>query len=63
MAQRAGADILEVDGSHVIMISQPQVVTDVILKALQGGELTQICEGLEEPVDVGVVVVGREADP
>ena len=33
MARRAGADILEVEGSHVIMISQPQVVTDHILKA------------------------------
>ena len=32
-AQRAGADIIEVEGSHVIMISQPQVVTDHILKA------------------------------
>ena len=31
MAQRAGATITEVEGSHVIMISQPQVVTDVIL--------------------------------
>ena len=30
-AQRAGADITEVEGSHVIMISQPQAVTDVIL--------------------------------
>ena len=26
MAQRAGADIVEVEGSHVIMISQPQAV-------------------------------------
>ena len=34
MAQRAGATISEVEGSHVIMISQPQVVTDVILTAL-----------------------------
>jgi pimeloyl-ACP methyl ester carboxylesterase len=34
MAQRAGATITEVDGSHVIMVSQPQVVTDVILEAL-----------------------------
>jgi len=34
-AQRAGADIIEVEGSHVIMISQPQVVTDHILKAAQ----------------------------
>ena len=29
----AGASITEVEGSHVIMISQPQAVTDVILTA------------------------------
>ena len=34
MAKRAGARITEVEGSHVIMISQPQVVTDVILSAI-----------------------------
>jgi pimeloyl-ACP methyl ester carboxylesterase len=34
MAQRAGADILEVEGSHVIMVSQPQAVTNLVLKAL-----------------------------
>ena len=34
MAERAGATITEVDGSHVIMISQPQVVTDVIMSAI-----------------------------
>jgi pimeloyl-ACP methyl ester carboxylesterase len=34
MAKRAGADVSEVDGSHVIMISQPDAVTDVIMKAL-----------------------------
>ena len=34
MAQRANATITEVEGSHVIMISQPQAVTDVILSAL-----------------------------
>jgi pimeloyl-ACP methyl ester carboxylesterase len=33
-AQRAGATITEVAGSHVIMISQPQAVTDIILEAL-----------------------------
>ena len=33
-AQRAGAKITEVEGSHVIMISQPQIVSDVILEAL-----------------------------
>ena len=39
MAERAGATITEVEGSHVIMISKPQVVTDVILTAL--AEATQ----------------------
>jgi pimeloyl-ACP methyl ester carboxylesterase len=34
MAQRAGAEITEVEGSHVIMISQPQAVADVIMKAV-----------------------------
>ena len=34
MAQRAGATITEVEGSHVIMISQPQAVTDVIMDAI-----------------------------
>jgi pimeloyl-ACP methyl ester carboxylesterase len=33
-AERAGATIVEIDGSHVIMISQPQAVTDVILTAI-----------------------------
>lgn len=32
-AERAGAQITEVEGSHVIMISQPRAVTDVILAA------------------------------
>ena len=35
MAQRARATITEINGSHVIMISQPDAVTDVILKALK----------------------------
>ena len=34
MAERAGATITEVDGSHVIMISQPDAVTQVILEAV-----------------------------
>ena len=34
MAKRAGATITEVEGSHVVMISQPQAVTDVILDAV-----------------------------
>ncbi|MFC4035984.1 alpha/beta fold hydrolase [Streptomyces polygonati] len=34
MAQRAGARITEIEGSHVIMISQPDAVTRVIQEAL-----------------------------
>ena len=33
-AERAGARITEVDGSHVIMVSQPHAVADVILEAV-----------------------------
>ncbi len=33
-AERAGATITELEGSHVIMISQPQAVADVILTAV-----------------------------
>jgi pimeloyl-ACP methyl ester carboxylesterase len=34
MAERAGAKITEVDGSHVIMLSQPEAVANVILEAV-----------------------------
>ena len=34
MAERAGAKIAEVDGSHVIMVSQPDAVTNVILESV-----------------------------
>ena len=34
MAERAGAKITEAEGSHVIMVSQPQVVAAVILTAV-----------------------------
>jgi pimeloyl-ACP methyl ester carboxylesterase len=43
MAKRAGATITEVEGSHVIMISRPQVVTDVILSALAA--VAKLAEG------------------
>jgi pimeloyl-ACP methyl ester carboxylesterase len=33
MAKRAKATITEIDGSHLIMVSQPDAVTDVILQA------------------------------
>src|SRR5262249_50223514 len=38
MAHRAGATITEVEGSHVIMVSQPQAVTEVILQAVAAVE-------------------------
>jgi pimeloyl-ACP methyl ester carboxylesterase len=41
MAERAGATITEVEGSHVIMISQPQAVTDVILTAVAAAPQTE----------------------
>jgi len=34
MAERAGAAITELEGSHVIMVSKPEAVTDVILEAV-----------------------------
>jgi pimeloyl-ACP methyl ester carboxylesterase len=35
LAERANADITKIEGSHVIMISQPDAVAEVILKALK----------------------------
>ena len=35
MAEHAGAKITEVDASHVVMVSQPQAVTDVIMEAVR----------------------------
>jgi pimeloyl-ACP methyl ester carboxylesterase len=37
MAKRAKATITELPGSHLIMVSQPDAVTDVILKAARAG--------------------------
>jgi pimeloyl-ACP methyl ester carboxylesterase len=33
-AERAGATTVEIDASHVVMVSQPQAVTDVIITAI-----------------------------
>ena len=38
MAERAGARITEVEGSHVIMVSQPELVTNVILEAVAAAD-------------------------
>ena len=35
MARRAGAEIVKIDASHVVMISHPQEVADVIVKAAE----------------------------
>ena len=35
MAQRAGATITEVESSHMVILSHPQVVADVILNAIE----------------------------
>jgi len=35
MAQRAGAEIVELEGSHLIMVSQPAPVAEVIMTALK----------------------------
>ena len=42
MAKRAGATITQLEGSHVIMISQPEAVTEVILQALSRGRFTNL---------------------
>jgi pimeloyl-ACP methyl ester carboxylesterase len=36
MAQRAGSHTVEVDGSHLVMLSQPTAVADLILTAARG---------------------------
>ena len=43
MAERAGAALTEVDGSHVIMVSRPEAVTKVILEAVAA--VTALPEG------------------
>jgi pimeloyl-ACP methyl ester carboxylesterase len=40
MAERAGAKITEIEGSHVIMISQPEAVSAVIMEALAAAKST-----------------------
>jgi pimeloyl-ACP methyl ester carboxylesterase len=35
MARRAGAEIVEIESSHVVMMSHPQEVTDVIVRAAE----------------------------
>ena len=42
MAQRAGAKITQIDSSHVVMISHPDEVTNVILEAARAVEPAQV---------------------
>jgi hypothetical protein len=45
MAERAGAEITELDGSHVIMISNPEAVTDVIMTAAAAVDRPTVATG------------------
>ena len=45
MAERAGAAITEVEGSHVIMVSQPAAVAEVILSAAAAVDRSATAEG------------------
>jgi pimeloyl-ACP methyl ester carboxylesterase len=36
MAKRAGAEVVELDASHAVALSQPEKVAGVILRAVQG---------------------------
>jgi pimeloyl-ACP methyl ester carboxylesterase len=45
MAARAGAAVTEVEGSHVIMVSQPQVVAETILTALEAAAQKEVLPG------------------
>jgi hypothetical protein len=45
MAERAGATITELDGSHVIMVSQPEAVTDVIMTAATAVDRPTVAAG------------------
>jgi pimeloyl-ACP methyl ester carboxylesterase len=42
MAQRAGASITEVVGSHVVMVSQPEAVTEVIVRAVEAASAVAV---------------------
>jgi len=45
MAERAGATITEAEGSHVIMISQPRIVADVITTAAAAVDRAAVTAG------------------
>jgi pimeloyl-ACP methyl ester carboxylesterase len=47
MAQRAGAEIMELEGSHVIMVSRPDAVGAVIARALDA--VTQVAGDVPTP--------------
>ena len=45
MAERAGATITEVEGSHVVMLSQPEAVVDVIMTAAAAVDRPTVAAG------------------
>jgi hypothetical protein len=40
MAKRAGAEVVEVKGSHAVYVSQPEAVADLIERAANGKSST-----------------------
>jgi hypothetical protein len=45
MAERVGATITEADGSHVVMVAQPETVAEVILTAVVAVDRRPIAAG------------------
>jgi hypothetical protein len=45
MAQRAGATITEIESTHVVMVSQPEAVTDVIMTAAAAADRAPVAAG------------------
>jgi hypothetical protein len=45
MAERAGATITELEGSHVILVSQPEAVAEVIKTAVAAVDRQAVAAG------------------
>jgi pimeloyl-ACP methyl ester carboxylesterase len=63
MAQRAGAEIVELDGSHVIMISRPQPVADLIGRALAAVAAADVPAPRHAQQRTGEPAAGRMTSP
>jgi hypothetical protein len=59
MAERAGAKITEAGGSHVIMVSRPQVVAEAILTVLEAAPRRRYYPTVGKDNVEALVYVGR----